>query len=324
MEAKNKRAIIVGIVIFLAILIFIAGVLTLGGQRSLLGSSTTIKAVFDDAGGLQAGNNVWYAGVKVGTIKGVSFDSSGRVQVVMNLEDKARPHVKKDAHAKVGSDGLIGNKIVVIYGGGPATPPVESGDVLSVQKALSTDDMMATLQDNNKNLLAITTDFKNISRKIANGEGSVGRLLNDDQLMNELQVAVTSFRQAASNTQRLSASVSAYTAKLQAKGSLANDLVTDTVIFPRIRSAALQIEDLSKAANAVVDNLKETTTGLNNSLNDTRSPVGALLHDEQTAENLKQTIENLKTSTKKLDENMEALQHNFLLRGFFKKKNKSK
>src|SRR6059058_720744 len=146
MERKNKRGVIVGIFICVAILIFIVGVLTLGGQRSLLKSSTSISAVFDDVGGLQAGNNIWYAGVKVGTIRKIVFDSSGRVVVTMGIEDENKPYIKKDAKAKVGSDGLIGNKIIVLFGGSQQTPAIETGDVIAVQKALSTDDMMATLQ----------------------------------------------------------------------------------------------------------------------------------------------------------------------------------
>lgn len=324
MEAKNKRPIIVGIVIFLAILIFISGVLVLGGQRSLLSKSTMVKAMFDDVGGLQAGNNIWYAGVKVGTISKILFDSSGKVLVMMNIEDKSKPFIKKDATAKVGSDGLIGNKIIVLSGGSPSTPMIEEGDMIRVQKALGMDEMMATLQENNKNLLSITGDFKTLASKIAAGEGSIGKLINDDALANDLQRATNSIGQAAANAQRITASVANYTAKLQSQGSLTNDLITDTVIFSRLRHVTRQFDELSATANTVVQNLQQATAGLNTSLNDPNAPVGALLHDQQTAENLKQTIKNLQTSTQKLDENMEALQHNFLLRGFFRKKNKEK
>ncbi|MFL5741300.1 MAG: MlaD family protein [Flavisolibacter sp.] len=323
MERKNKRGVIVGIFICVAILIFIIGVLTLGGQRSLLKSSTSISAVFDDVGGLQAGNNIWFAGVKVGTIRKIVFDSSGRVVVTMGIEDENKPYIKKDAKAKVGSDGLIGNKIIVLFGGSQQTPAIETGDVIAVQKALSTDDMMATLQENNKNLLTITGDFKTITSRLANGQGSVGKLLKDETLANNLEIALASIRQSAANAQRLTSGVADYSAQLRSKGSLANDLVTDTVVFSRLRSMARQMDNLSQTASAVMENLKRTSNSVDAGLNNTNAPIGALLHDQQTAEDLKQTIHNLQTSTKKLDENMEAMQHNFLLRGFFKNKNKT-
>lgn len=323
MEAKNRRPIIVGIFILLALVIFIAGVLTLGGQKSLLAKSTGISAIFDDIGGLTSGNNVWYAGVKVGTISKIEFDSSGRVHVMMNLEDKARPFVKKDAKAKVGSDGLIGNKLVVLYGGTPTAPMVEEGDVLTVQKALSTDDIMATLQKNNENILEITNNFKDISKKMSDGQGTIGKLLNDETLMTQMQSALATIKQAAANAEHMTASVADYASKLQRKGTLTNDLISDTVIFGRLRRVSIQIDELSQSANGVVAKLNQTASGIDAGLKDPNSPAGALLHDKATADNLKQTVRNLQSSTEKLDENMEALQHNFLLRGFFKKKDKA-
>ncbi|HEU4470199.1 MAG TPA: MlaD family protein [Flavisolibacter sp.] len=322
MEKRNKRGVIVGIFIFIALAIFIAGVLTLGGQQSLLKSSTQVKAVFDDVGGLQAGNNVWFAGVKVGVIKNISFDSNGRVVVSMNIEDRNKPYIKKDTKAKVGSDGLIGNKIIVLSGGTPNAGVIEAGDVLGIQKAVDTDEMLATLQENNKNLLAITNDVKTVSGRLASGEGSIGKLLKDETLANQLQAAMASIQRSASNAEDLTQGVAAYAAQLKTKGSLAQDLVTDTVIFARLRSVARQIDQVSAAANAVVADLKQTSQGLNAGINNSNGTIGTLLNDKQTADNLKQTIENLSAGTKKLDENLEALQHNFLLRGFFRKRAK--
>jgi len=322
METKNKRGVIVGIFIFLALAIFIAGVLTLGGQQSLLKSSTAVRAVFDDVGGLQAGNNVWFAGVKVGTIRKIAFDSNGKVVVFMNIEDNNKPFIKKDVKAKVGSDGLIGNKIIVLTGGTPSAGIIEENDVVGIEKALDMDEMLATLQENNKNLLSITGDIKTVSGRLAAGEGSIGKLLKDETLANQLESAMASIRRSASNAEDLTQGVASYAAQLHTKGSLAQDLVSDTVVFNRLRSVARQIDDVSASVNAVVADLKQTSQGLNQGINNSNGTLGALLHDKQTADNLKQTIENLSLGTKKLDENMEALQHNFLLRGFFRKREK--
>jgi phospholipid/cholesterol/gamma-HCH transport system substrate-binding protein len=119
----------------------------------------------------------------------------------------------------------------------------------------------------------------------------------------------------------LVANVSDYTARLTAKGSLTNDLITDTVLFARLRSTVRQIDALSATAGQVVGNLQATSENLNQRLTDPSSPAGLLLNDKETAAEIRATIKNLQTSTKKLDENMEALQHNFLLRGFFRKRN---
>jgi phospholipid/cholesterol/gamma-HCH transport system substrate-binding protein len=120
------------------------------------------------------------------------------------------------------------------------------------------------------------------------------------------------------------AGVSDYTARLTAKGSLANELITDTVIFSRLRSTVRQIDALSNRANDVVATLSQASQNISQKLNDNSSPAGLLLNDKQTAEEMKATIRNLQAASLKLDENMEALQHNFLLRGFFKNRNKAK
>ena len=319
MQNNNKRAVTVGIFIFLGLLIFIAGILTLGGQKNTFQKKITINAIFDDVSGLQTGNNVWFSGVKIGTVKNMMFHGSSQVEVIMNIDKKAQQYIRKDAKAKISSEGFIGNKLVVIYGGSTKAAPIEENDVLGVEAGLSTDEIMATFQENNRNLLDITSNFKLISKRIADGEGSLGKLIKDEELANSLESTVAGLRQASVNAQRLTASISAYASKLQSEGSLTNDLITDTVIFNRLRSTVAELQQVSRTANKITDNFKEVS----NRINSSNSPAGVLLNDPQSAADLKNTLANLSAGTEKLDENMEALQHNFLLRGFFKKKAKA-
>jgi phospholipid/cholesterol/gamma-HCH transport system substrate-binding protein len=320
---KNTRAVAVGIFIFAALVIFILGVLTLGGQKKMFADTLQIKALFNDVNGLQTGNNVWYAGVKVGTIEKIQFTGSGQVEVTMSVDEKVRPYLKKDTKVKVGSDGLIGNKILVLYGGTAAAAQVTDGEQLAADNMLSIDDMMQTFQQNNQNLVAITNDLKVVSSGLANGKGSIGKLLKDETLANQLDLALISLRRSLSQTENFTQDIAAYTNKLQQKGSLTNDLITDTVIFGRLRASVAQMQTVSQTAQEVVDNLKNATSNVNASLTNTSTPAGMLLNDAQTAQSLKAVIKNLETSTQKLDENMEALQHNFLFRGYFRKKNKN-
>lgn len=320
---KNTRAVAVGIFIFVALVIFILGVLTLGGQKKMFADTLKVKALFNDVNGLQPGNNVWYAGVKVGTIESIQFTANGQVEVVMDIDEKVKNYLRKDTKVKVGSDGLIGNKILVLYGGTASAPVVADGERLAADNMLSIDDMMQTFQQNNHNLLAVTNDLKVVSSQLAQGKGSIGRLLKDESLANQLDGALLSLRRSLSQTETFTTDIASYTNKLQRKGSLTNDLISDTVIFDRLRASVAQIQSVSQSAQDIVDNLKSATSNVNASLTNTSTPAGMLLNDAQTAESLKAVIKNLQSSTQKLDENMEALQHNFLFRGYFRKKNKS-
>jgi len=315
---QNKQAVIVGIFVVAGIIILIAGIFTIGGKRKTFTKTISVKAVFDNVNGLQTGNSVWFSGVKVGIVKKIELIKNAEVEVVMSVEEKSQKFIHKDVKAKIASDGLIGNKIVVMYGGSDQGPTIQGDDMIQVEKPLSTEDMMNTLQENNRNLLSITTDFKLISRKLAEGQSTVGKLLTDDALMNQLQATATTLQAASANIKTLTANVSDYTAKLQAKGSLTNDLVTDTALFKTLQASASQIQEASRNAKELTVNLKDVSYKLKDSSN----LAGVLFHDPGAANNLKATVQNLQSGTKKFDEDMEALQHNFLFRGFFRRRAK--
>lgn len=326
-RSEYKRAVTVGIFIVLAIAIFIIGVLTLGGQKNTFEKKITVKAVFADVGGLQTGNNVWYLGVKVGTIRAIKFVKNSQVEVDMDIQSDAQKYIKKDAKVKVSSESFIGNKIILISGGSDAAPSIAENDYLQVESGLNTEEILASFQKNNKNLLDITNNIKLVSERLAAGKGTIGKLLSDETLLNNINLAVLKLNQASSNAQRLTADIAAYSARINDPGSFTNDLVTDTVIFRKLRATARELQDASITIHEASDNIKLASSNVkevSNKVNSDNSTVGVLLNDTQAAANLKATLSNIEAGTKKFDETMEALQHNFLLRGFFKKKEKQK
>ncbi len=316
----GRRATIVGLFLFIGLIILMAGILTIGNLHNSFVKKFEVTTIFDEVNGLQTGNNIWFSGVKIGTVSALEFCGKSQVRVSMKIDKAAQGYIRKDAKAKVSSDGLIGNKIIVIYGGSDSASPINNGDVLIVEKTLSTDDMMNTLQENNKNLLAITGDFKLISKKILAGEGTLGKLLTDETLFDNVNLTVATLKNAALNAEKLTASLSVYSKKMNQEGSLTNDLVTDTTLFNSIRATVAELKQIATVASGITASLKTATGDLNN----TNSPIGVILHDQPAATDIKSTIKNLESSTQKLNEDLEALQHNFLLRGYFKKKAKEK
>jgi phospholipid/cholesterol/gamma-HCH transport system substrate-binding protein len=314
----NKRAVIVGIFIFFGIAILMAGILVLGGERKSFQKTITLSAVFNDVSGLQKGNNILFSGVKVGTVKKVRLTSNGHVEVEMRIEEKAEDFIPRDSKAKIASDGLIGNRIIVIYGGTPGTATVKTGDSLESEVPLHSAEMMNTLQESNKNLSQITNDFKLVSKRLADGEGTVGKLLTDETLATQLEITSQRLQTASANIILLASNLAEYTAKFQQKGTLMNDLVTDTLFFTNLKAASLQIEQASKNAKELTNNLSEVSYKLKDSSN----VAGVLFNDQESAARLRIAIQNVQSGTKKFDEDMEALQHNFLFRGFFRKRAK--
>jgi phospholipid/cholesterol/gamma-HCH transport system substrate-binding protein len=309
---QNKRAVLTGFFVFIGILFLVAGILMIGNINETFKRKMEIVSLFDDVSGLQQGNNVWFSGVKIGTVSSLHFYDKSQVEVRMKIETKAQQYIRRDAMVKIGTDGLIGNKILVIYGGTAASDEVQQGDTLKVEKTFSSDDMINTLQENNKNLLAITKDFKTISKKLAAGDGTIGKFLNDDAVYANINASTASLRSASAKADQLVSSLASFSNGLNKKGTLANELATDTVVFNSVKSSVLQLQLIADTAALFMNSLSQAGTN-------PKTSIGLLLNDEEAGAHLKETFKNMDSSSKKLDEDLEAAQHNFLLRGFFKK-----
>ena len=316
-NSNGIRTILTGIFVLAGIAILVIGIFIIGGKDKTFKDSLTAKAVFSDVNGLAKGSNVWYSGVKVGTVKKVGFVQNG-VEVTFSIEEDVRQKIRNDTRVKLGTDGLIGNKIIVLYGGTPASPQMVSGTTLYVENGIGTEEMMTTLQGNNKNLLDITNDLKIVSKGLAEGKGTVGKLLNDPTISNSLQATMASLNRAGNNAQVLTNNLSQFSKKLNNEGYFLNDIATDTSIMASLKNTVAQLNQVSQSANAVVQNLNATTAKLNSN----QGPVGVLLNDASAAATIQTTLVNLESATKKLDQNMEAMRHNFLFRGYFKKQAK--
>lgn len=315
-ESPNRRAVIVGVFVLMGILFFIGGILMVGNLHETFKTKMEIGSLFDDVGGLQKGNNVWFSGVKIGTVSTLNFHGTSQVEVMMKIDVKAQRYIRKDSKVKISSDGLIGNKILVIYGGTMSTGEVQEGDFLGVEKTFTSEDMINTLQKNNENLQSITTDFKVISKNLAAGNGTIGKFLTDDAVYANINAATASLQIASVKAQELATTLATFSKGLNKKGTLANELTTDTVVFNSVKASVMQLQQMADTASAFIANLKQAGTNPN-------STIGVLLRDEASGARIKETIKNLESSSQKLDEDLKAAQSSFLLKGYFKKKAKA-
>jgi phospholipid/cholesterol/gamma-HCH transport system substrate-binding protein len=320
-EINIRKRVAVGVFIFLGLAILVVGIFTVGNQHKAFVKTISTRAIFDDIQGLQPGNNVWLSGMKVGTVKRISFYGGSQVEIILSIERQAQSHIRKDAKARISTDGLVGNKIVVISNGSSSDsmPAIADNDLLQTERLAGMQEMMTTLQASNNNLLEITGNLKAISKKLTDGEGTLGELINDPAIADHLRASIDHFRAASANSEKMMANLQAFSESLQKPGGLANELVTDTTVFRQLKGTMAQLNEAADAASEFGASLRTAGKGIN----DKNTPIGMILHDEETAADLQRTIKNLRVSSKELSDDLEAVQHNFLLRGFFKKKNKS-
>lgn len=321
MKAANpRRSVIVGIFISLGIVILLAGVLVLNGQKSSFEKTIVVSATFTDVKGLLRGSNIWLSGIKIGTVKRIEFTGYGLAKVEMKIDEDARKFISKDARAKISTDGVIGNPIVVIYGGTPNIPAIGDQDTLQTEAGFNRGQMMSKLEESNQNLSVITSDFKTVSRRLVAGEGTMGKLLTEDKIAEQLQATSANLQQASVIIQRLSANLADYSNRLHNKGTLANELVADTLLYYNLRTAAAEVRQASVTAREMTSNLNK----MSHDLKDSNNVASVLLYDTQSANKIRAAIHNIQCGTKKFDEDMEALQSNFLFRKFFKKRAQQK
>ena len=292
-----------GMFVTIGLILFAATIYFIGKQQNLFGSTFHLVAQFKSASGLKEGNNVRFSGINIGTVDGITLTDS-LVIVDLVIRKKVQEFIKTDATATIGSDGLMGDKVLTINPGTVSTEFVKDGDFIKTKKAIDMDDIMASLKTNVDNAGIITAQLAEFTYKINNGNGILSRVISDSTFSNSLETTLT-------NLQNTSKEFSTFAVSMNNdKGALA--LLSNEEFSNGIEKA---VADLQTSANQFAM--------FSSRMNDGNGPLSRLVSDDKIGLTLDSTMTNLQGATKKLDENMEALQHNFLLRGFFKKKAKA-
>lgn len=219
---SNNFKVRLGLFIIVGIILFFLAIFIIGKQKNLFDPVFKVTADFRNVSGLQVGNTVRFSGINIGTVDNIRIINDSMVKVDMLVKKDVQKFIKVDSKAGIGSEGIIGDKVVVLSQGNSNSNIVKDGQRIASTEPVETDAIIQSLQVTSDNAAIASGEIAEILIKINSGEGTLGRLINDESM----------------------------------------------------------------------------------------------------ARDIDQTISNLKSSSKGLDENMEAAKHNFLLRGYFKKKEK--
>ena len=288
----------------------------LGRQQNLFQRSLPVQADFRNVAGLLTGNNVRLGGITVGTVKDITILNDTTVRVAMSLNKDVQRFVRRNAVASIGTDGLVGNTSVNRTAGPGPAPAVQAGDVLPTHEQASLDAMLATLNLSNKNLVGITTGLRSVTDKL-NDSKALWQLLGNEQLPADVSRTLGNAAAASAQLNGAAADVRLLTRGVrQGRGPLGY-LLTDKAFAGQLGHAARQLAGTS-------DTLAATLNGLQRQVQTGGGPVQTLLTDTTAARQLRHTVSNVALSTAKLNQSMTALQHNFLLRGYFRKQARKK
>jgi phospholipid/cholesterol/gamma-HCH transport system substrate-binding protein len=295
---KLGMFVIIGLVLFAATIYFV------GKQKNLFGSTFHLIAHFKSAGGLKEGNNVRFSGIDVGSVNTIVLTDT-IVVVELMIRKEVQAFIKTDATASIGSDGLMGDKVLTINPGTTATAFVKDGDIILTKKPIDMDDIMASLKTNVDNAAIISTQLAEFTYKMNNGNGLLSKVMDDNAFANSLETTLTNLRGSSEQFSKFAVMMN------NNKGAMAT-LMTDEVLAKNIKQTVANLQTSS-----------DEFVSFSAKMNSSKGALSRLVTDEKVGNTLDKTLINLQGATQKLDANMEALQSNFLLRGFFKKKEKA-
>lgn len=316
MKNSNAQNFRLGLFIVAGLLIFVAAVYYIGNRQNLFGNNPMISSIFKNVNGLQVGNNVRYAGVNVGTVRNISIVNDTTIAVDFLINEKTMRLIRRNSMATITSDGIVGSMIVnLVPGESGDTRMIRAGDTLESISKIATADMLTTLNTTNENAAMLTADLLKITAAINEGRGTLGALIRDEQMATDIRESMKELRHTTQSAAATVNRLNGILAKIDMENSLAGTILSDTTsanqvaeVIKSIERSAMEIEEMTANLNQFSGTLRENEGALNYVLNDT-----------SFANRLEATMENAEAASKKLDENMKALQHNILFRGYFKR-----
>ncbi len=316
MKKTSSQNINLGIFVILALALFILAVYYIGSRQSLFGSTARVSSVFKDVNGLQQGNNVRFAGVNIGTVKNITFLNDTAICVDMVVNEESLYLIKQNSLATINSDGLVGSMIVnIIPGEGNETERIRAGDTIESISKIATADMLTTLNTTNENAALLTADLLKITNAINSGEGVLGALLKDEQMATDLQASFENLKNTTRSTNLTIARLNNILGDIDLTKGTAGVLLKDTVTAGKIVTMISNLENSSRA----IDSLTGRINSYSEKVVMGRGTLNLITQDTAFANNLESTVHNAEEAAYKLNENMEALKHNILFRGYFRK-----
>lgn len=197
MKKESGNKVRLGIFVTAGLVIFLVGIYFIGQKQLLFSKTIHIHTIYHDVNGLQIGNNVRFAGIDVGTIDNIEIISDTTVRVSMAIDRSLKKFIKKDAKAAIGSEGLMGDKIVNLTAGSEGGQEIANNDYLLAMEGSTMEAIMKSVKVTADNAAAITTDLAMVVGNIKSGKGTIGKLFMDTVFSNNLDATMVNVKAAS-------------------------------------------------------------------------------------------------------------------------------
>ena len=183
-----------GMFVIIGLVLFVGTIYFVGKQKNLFGSTFHLKSQFKTVSGLKEGNNVRFSGINVGTVYGIELITDTSVMVDLVIKKNVQQFIKTDAVAGIGSDGLMGDKVLTISPGSSSKSAVKNDDIILSKSAVEMSDIMSSLKTSVDNAGIITAQLAQVTYKINNGNGALSKLISDEGFSNSIKGTLTNLQ----------------------------------------------------------------------------------------------------------------------------------
>ncbi|HAQ18103.1 MAG TPA: MCE family protein [Prolixibacteraceae bacterium] len=177
--------------------LFILAIFIIGKQKNLFNPVFKLTTTFYNVSGLQVGNNIRFSGINVGTVDNISIINDSTVRVDLLVQKDVKRFIKSDCVVAIGSEGLIGDRLLIITQGSANADLVREGEELVSIEPVETDAIIASLQISAGNAEIITEQLAEIMFKINSGEGTLGRLIQDTTIARNLDQTIINLKKSS-------------------------------------------------------------------------------------------------------------------------------
>lgn len=192
-----KFKIRLGIFVAGGLALFIIAIFIIGKQKNLFNPVYKLTTTFYSVSGLEVGSNIRFSGINVGTVDNITIISDSTVRVDMLIRKEVRQFIKQDSEAGIGTEGIVGDRILIITQGSVDAPLAKEGQRINSKEPVEMDAIMEGLKVSVENAAIITDQLAEIMIKINSGKGTIGRLIRDSTIAENLNQTIVNLKKSS-------------------------------------------------------------------------------------------------------------------------------
>ncbi len=309
---RNTLETRLGIFVALAVIAAVVIIEIVGGPERFA-QGYRILTSFNTAQDLQEGARVKMAGVEVGRVEKISLDPTNN-KVVITMKVRKKAEVKTDSVATIKFTGLLGQNFVALDFGSKNAPLATDGTMLESKEQPDLSAMMAKLDnvatgvenltksftgEKVENLLGPFTDFlkanrepltatianmQAVSSQIAQGKGTVGKLIYDDALYNSAYASVTNLQDAVQEIKLTVADARKAVDQVNSGQGTVGKLLHDEALYRETTDSMATLREIL------------------DKINQGQGTIGKIINDQDLYKNAKMTLQKLDKATEGLED----------------------